>query len=203
LLTPDRRMDKAMKREFSSFVFAALLAGALAASAQAQSLGEVARQERAKKPAPSPNAKVYTNDTIPAAATASISSGETSSERPAASSAAAPSTASDASESTSAEDRAKAEADWKQKFGEQRKDIARIERELDVLKRENKLRAATFYSDAGNRLRDEKKYAEEDRRYQAEVTAKEQELAAAKQKFENMQEEARKAGMPSRVSDPE
>ena len=92
-------------------------------------------------------------------------------------------------------------AEWKARFAEQRKVISGLERELDVLQRENKLRAASYYADAGNRLRDEKKYAEDDRRYKTDIANKEQEITAAKQKFEEMQDQARKAGMPSRVSD--
>jgi hypothetical protein len=197
-------MDTAMKRVFSSFVFAVLIAGVLSAAAAAQSLGDAARELRAKKPAPSPGAKVYTNDTIASGASAASASESQPAARASESTAPAASSAAAGSESSSgsaADERAKAEADWKQKFAEQRKAITQLERELDVLKRENKLRAAAFYADAGNRLRDEKKYAEDDRRYQAETAAKEQEVAAAKQKFADMQEQARKAGMPSRVSD--
>jgi hypothetical protein len=198
-------MDTVMKRGLSSFVLILLAAGALAMGASAQSLGEIAREQRAKKPAPSPAAKVYTNDSISSGASASASTESQPASSSTASSASSATSAgtsgASSSSASSAEDRAKAEQEWKQKFAEQRKTVAQLERELDVLKRENKLRAAAFYADAGTRLRDEKKYAEDDRRYKAETEAKEQELAAAKQKFTDMQDEARKAGMPSRVSD--
>lgn len=192
-----------MKRVFASFVFAMFVAGMLSVSSPAQSLGEVAREQRAKKPAPSPGGKVYTNDTIASGASVSDSGSSASSQPAPAADSAAASGGPSASASSAAEDRTKAEADWKAKFAEQRKVIAGLEKELDVLKRENKLRAASFYGDAGTRLRDEKKYAEDDRKYKANIEAKEQEVAAAKQKFSDMQEEARKAGMSSRVSDPE
>lgn len=189
-----------MKRVFACFVFIALVAGTLAVTASAQSLGDVARQQRAKKPAPSPSAKVYTNDTIGSAASERADS-ETPTA-PATSDSTAPAAeGSESPSSSSADELAKKEAEWKGKFAEQKKVIAQLEREIDVLNRENKLRAATFYSDAGNRLRDEKKYAEDDRKYQADIAAKEQELATAKQTFEDMQEQARKDGMPSRVSE--
>jgi hypothetical protein len=191
-----------MKRLLACFVFVALVAASGAASASAQSLGEVAREHRAKKPAPSPGSKVYTNDTVssdtPAVASAEPQPAETSSDSDSASSEASTSKGGSGS---SAEERAKAETEWKAKFAEQKKVISGLEKEIDILKRENKLRAATYYSDAGNRLRDEKKYAEDDRKYQADIATKEQELATARQRFEDMQEEARKAGMSSRVSE--
>ncbi|MGH8631617.1 MAG: hypothetical protein ACREU7_12760, partial [Burkholderiales bacterium] len=63
--------------------------------------------------------------------------------------------------------------------------------------RENKLRAASYYGDAGSRLRDEGKYAADDRKYQAEANDKKAAIAAAKQKLEDMREELRKAGKPA------
>ena len=59
-----------------------------------------------------------------------------------------------------------------------------------------RLRAAAFYADAGNQLRDEKKWAEDQRKYQSDMEGKQKELEEAKQKLVDLQEEGRKAGVP-------
>ncbi|HXE90139.1 MAG TPA: hypothetical protein VNK82_04160 [Terriglobales bacterium] len=180
-----------MKQILLSLAVVGLFVGSALAQ---QSLGDIARQERQKKRPPAPSAKVYTNENLPT--TTTISEVGPAPAAPAAREAASPAAAA-AQAAPSGEDQAKQEAEWKKRFQEQKDAIALLERELDVLKRENKLRAATFYADAGNRLRDEAKYAAEDRKYQAQTAEKEQQLAAAKQKLEDMREELRKAGLPA------
>jgi len=181
-----------MKRILYLMIASLLLAGTLAA----QSLGDLAREARKNKKPTAPATKVYTNDDLPA--TTTISVGDAS---------AAPAAAADSSGKTakagaaSIEDRSKLEAEWRAKFAEQNKLIAQLEREVDVLVRENKLRAATFYADARNRLLDEKKYAEDDRKYQADIAAEQRELLAARDKLENMRQELRRAGLSSSVAD--
>ena len=68
------------------------------------------------------------------------------------------------------------------------------ERELDVMQRENKLRTADYYGDAGTRLRDAKKFTDDDRKYQDDIAAKQKALDDAKTKLDQTREEARKAG---------
>ncbi len=70
-------------------------------------------------------------------------------------------------------------------------------RELDVLQREYRLRAAAFYADAGNRLRNAGTWDKEDRQYKQQVADKQKGLDAAKKQLDDMQEQARKAGVPS------
>ncbi|HXZ27787.1 MAG TPA: hypothetical protein VEG08_07280 [Terriglobales bacterium] len=194
---------------------AALAAGALAVSAAAQaapssqpgsqkSLAEMARDALRSKPAPSPTTKVWTNDNIPTssgistvgtpapAAPASVGGeGEEAAAGPA------------ESKPRSPEELKQLEAQWRQKFQDQKDKISLLQRELDVLKRENQIRAATYYADAGNRMRYENqaKYAADDRKYQADTAAKQQQLDAAKQQLEDMREQLRKAGLPSSWGD--
>ena len=61
---------------------------------------------------------------------------------------------------------------------------------------EARLRAAAYYGDAGTMLRDQAKYAEDTRKSQAEIDGKKQALDAAQQKLSDLQEQARKAGLP-------
>ncbi len=163
----------------------------LASTASSQSLGEAARKNRVqKKPAA---ARVYTNDDLAAtpmfnngAATTAATS-EKSAEDSEAAKAAAP------------EDREKLIAEWRGKLDEQKKAISLLEREVDVMQREYKQQVALFYADAGNQLRNQAAWAEQQRKYEGDITAKQQELASARQKLDDSKEEARKAGVPSSV----
>ena len=168
---------------------------ALAATTSAQSLGEVARKSRTqKKPAAT---RVYTNDDLSTATTFNngAASGPTATE-PEADAEAKP-----AEKSTAPADKEKALADWRAKFDEQKKAISLLERELDVAQREHQQRVAAFYADAGNQLRNQSAWAEQDRKLQAEITAKQQALATGRQKLEELKEAARKAGMPSSAAE--
>jgi len=85
--------------------------------------------------------------------------------------------------------------EWIKKIEDQKKEIATLQRELDILQREQRLRAAAFYGDAGTQLRDQAKFAEDSRKEQADIDAKKQALNEARQKLEDLQEAARKAGV--------
>lgn len=185
-----------MKRILMSLAVACLLASLAAA----QSLADVARKSREKKGGAS-STKVYTNETLPQSA--SIGTGSRTAQAPGQQTAVAPASgkaaaaADDDEEEAAAVDPKEEEANWRKRVKDQKDEIATLERELSVSERENKLRAASYYGDAGSRLRDEGKYAADDRKYQAETADKKAAIAAAKQKLEDMREELRKAGKPA------
>jgi hypothetical protein len=160
-----------------------------------QSLGEAARQAKKKKTT-EPSKRVITNDDLgagkPAESGETASSAKPDSGKKSEPDAAKPVDATKAS--LSADDQAKLDKEWQRKVAVQKEQISMLERELNVLQRENKLRASAYYGDAGSRLRDEKKYAEEDRKYRDTIAAKQKELDDARTKLEAMREEARKAG---------
>jgi len=56
------------------------------------------------------------------------------------------------------------------------------------------VRASSYYGDAGNRLRNPQKYADDDRKYRDDIAAKQKAVSDAKTELENMKEQARKAG---------
>lgn len=185
-------------------VLTALLLG-LAANAWAQdSLGDYARKMREQQKPASPTTKVWTNDDIgsPSAAPAA----------PAAPAAAA-ATTSAAAPAAKAKDAKKDEtqkspdeiaqegAAWKGKIAAQKAKIAEIQRNIDVAQREYKLRTIDWYTNAGNALLDQKKWHDQEERYQKEVADRQKELADAQQKLEDMREEIRKAGLPSSFGD--
>ena len=185
-----------MKRILMSLAVACLLASL----AVAQSLGELARKSREKKGGAS-SSKVYTNETLPQST--SIASGSPTAQAPGqattstSASGKAAAAAADDEEEAAAVDPKEEEANWRKRVKDQKDEIATLERELSVSERENKLRAASYYGDAGSRLRDEGKYAADDRKYQQEANDKKAAIAAAKQKLEDMREELRKAGKPA------
>ena len=98
-----------------------------------------------------------------------------------------------------AEERQKMLDEWKKRLDDQKTQIASAEKELDLLNREYRLRAAAMYADVGNRLRNSVSWDKEDREYKQQIAEKEKAVADAKQKLDDMQESARKAGVPSSV----
>jgi hypothetical protein len=87
----------------------------------------------------------------------------------------------------------------KEKIATQKTEVDAAAKELDLLQREYRLRAAAFYGDAGNRLRDSGDWDKENAQYQQQIADKQKAVDEAKQKLEEIQEEARKTGAPTSV----
>ena len=213
-------MDGPMKSRWCTSVVllgAALLVATPLACAQNDgvSLGDAARAQQAKRGNPSPNAKVYDNENLPKGGAISTTTGDYGgiAAAPAAkSSSTAAAKTSTSSSATAGKDKdakeqspdeaAKAQADeFAQKVADAKKNIAQLEREVDVMQRENRLKAAAFYGDAGTRLRDGAKYQAEDQKQQETLTAKQGELDAAKAALEQIRDDIRKAGLPSSIGE--
>jgi hypothetical protein len=178
------------------------LASQPAPVASSQSLADSARSVRKDKKAITP--KVYDNDNLPTQdklsvvgnatqASATAPAADASTDQPAAD----PSKPATIKPGDSKEDRQKVFDEWKGKIDEQKDSINLVARELDVLQREYRLRAAAFYADAGNRMRDSKDWDKEDTQYKQDIADKQKTVDEAKQKLEDLQEEARKAGAPT------
>ena len=187
-----------MKRTLQATIGWVALAGLLAAPAAAQSLGDYARQQRAKKPPTTEGVKEYTNDNLPTSGGALSTVGQAS--------AAPTSTGAGSSKADAdpAKDRTKQEAEWRAKFAAQKDGIAKLEREIGVAERENSSRQAqtqTTSQDLGSRLRNPVLWAAENKKYQDEIDGKKKELAEAKQKLEDMKDDLRKAGLPNSWAD--
>jgi hypothetical protein len=98
------------------------------------------------------------------------------------------------------DDPAKKQAAWKEwqdKLATQKNSIDLAARELDVLQREYQLRAAAFYADAGNRIRNSAQWDKQDADYKEKIADKQKAVDDAKQKLDDMKEEARRAGVPA------
>lgn len=194
-------------------VFAAVLMTAIMACAQGEvSLGEAARKARESQGQASPNVKVYDNDNLPKSGNLSTTSGDFAGVTASAGSTRTPSASSatgatgtaaagkDASAGSDA-DKAKLGDEFKQKVADAKKNIEQLTRELDVMQREQRLRAAAYYGDAGTSLRDEAKYQADDKKYQETLQAKQAELDKAKADLEQIRDDIRKAGLPSSVGE--
>jgi hypothetical protein len=209
-----------MKR-IACLSFAVVVLAALAgtfAFAQSDSLGDYARSVRKdKKPTP---AKQFDNDNLPrndklsvvgpadtgsdaqagpASQTADASNANATSNGPSAESADKPKEASPA-DSKAADAQAEKQKlwdDWQKKVAHQKDKIDLLSRELDVMQREYKLRAAAMYADAGNRLRNSAAWDKEDAQYKQQLAEKQKMVDTAKQELEDLQEQAHRAGVPS------
>jgi hypothetical protein len=188
------------------FAFA-LCTGLLASPAGAQtsapapdqgSLGDYARKVVHKDPAAAPKArpKVYDNDNLPTDDKLSVVGPPPTTV---ASTAATTDAAKDKDKDKD-DEQAKKQAvwkDWQSKLGAQKDQIDLAGRELDVLQREYQIRAAEEYADAGNRLRNSAEWDKQDADYKQKIADKQKAVEDAKQKLVDMQEQARKAGVPS------
>jgi len=202
-----------MKKLFPLLITCAVI---LMATAGAQSVAEIARQTRARQKA-NPNAKVIDNDLIPStldsSSSASPSTASTSSESRKDEISNKPEAGKDENKTggdktgsteekaaTAEEDRKNTDA-WKKLINDEKKEISQLERELNVAQREAGLHNAVYYADAGTMLRDSAKFADDSRKLQTEIDTKTQALAAAKQKLADLQDQARKAGVPANQLD--
>ncbi len=100
-------------------------------------------------------------------------------------------------------DKQAAAKQWADKIAAQKDQIDLAARELDVLQREYQIRAAAMYADAGNRMRNSGDWDKQDTQYKQQIADKQKSLEEAKQKLDDMQEGARKAGVPASVSEPQ
>jgi hypothetical protein len=175
-----------------------LLAG-LVSWCTAQNLGDAAREARKNKRASSSSSRVYTNESVstgrPYAGSVS-GTAEAAAETPSADkkSTDAESKKTEGSDAALEEDKKKTADELKTKLNDARSELGRLQRELDIMQRENRLRTAQFYADAGARLRDEKKYAEQERQNHTDLTAKQRAVADQQKIVDDLQEQARRLG---------
>ena len=165
-----------------------LAAASIVASAQAPTpLGDVARQERSKQKPQA--AKTITNEDIPSVdTTRDVVTGDKETAKDG-------DKDSDKKKDLSASDKLQEMQAWKTKVASQDSKVKDLDREVNLMEREHKLREAVFYADAGARVRDERMWFDQERKYQADLAAKQKSLAAERNKLDELKEAARKAGV--------
>jgi predicted RNase H-like nuclease (RuvC/YqgF family) len=167
-----------------------VVASALAATAQSESLGDYARAMRKQKRPPAK--MVYTNDNLPTTTTISVVGQPplTTEESPAAG-------PQDEKAKTEPKEDKTSEAKAQDQISQQKKKIADLEHELDLLQREYKLQVANYYADAGTQLRDQKNWSDQEAKYRADIADKQKQIDEAKAQLQEMQEQARQADAQS------
>ncbi|MBS1849631.1 MAG: hypothetical protein JST79_01855 [Acidobacteria bacterium] len=169
----------------------AALATLAVAQAQTDPLADYARSIRKdKKPQAT---KHYDNDNLPTSDKLSVVGNAT--DTPADDAAKADS---DAEQKPSADEKQQQVTEWQTKIKEQKGKVDFLTRELDVFQREYRLRAAAFYADAGNRMRNAAQWDKEDAKYKQDLAQKQKALDDAKAQLDKTQEDARKAGLTSK-----
>jgi hypothetical protein len=165
--------------------------------AAAQSLGDYARAARKNKPEPSSTSRHFDNDNLPTGDALSVVG------PPPASTASAGQTARAATVDPAAAtaERQKTADEWKKKLDQQKEKVDSLNHELDLEQREYRLRAATFYADEGNRVRNAAALEKEGTEYKSEVDGKQKAINAARQELDDMQEQAHKAGVVEKEKD--
>jgi hypothetical protein len=186
------RKDDQMKHAKYMAIFTLLFVGV--SGAAAQSLGDYARTYRKTKAETSSNPRYFDNDNLPVNDTLSVVGPQPADSTQATKPTALDNTAADA-------DRQKTADEWAKKLDQQKQKIDSLNHDLDLEQREYRLRAAAMYGDAGNRLRNQAQWDKDDAQYKSDIDEKQKAIDAARQQLDNMQEEARKAGIKQKDND--
>lgn len=93
----------------------------------------------------------------------------------------------------------KLESAWSTKLADQRARVALLARDVDVSEREMRMRQAVYYSDAGARLRDPGAFDQANLKDHDEIQSKRDALSKANAELDALTEQARRAGVASRV----
>ncbi len=213
-----------MKRALSFFQAGVVILFAATAMAQSQnpSLGDYARAVKKTKPAATKAAvKTYDNDNLPRESSLSVvgtspepapgadsakdkdekAAADTSKADPKADAEKKPENKGEIKPGQTPEERKKAYEVWQKRIDGQKEKVDLLSREVEVLQREERMRQAAFYADAGNRLRNTAVWDSEEAKYQQQVAEKQKKLDEAKTKLGDLQDEAHKAGAPNSVAE--
>jgi hypothetical protein len=193
-------------------IFLGILLPLASAAPQSQSLGDYARAVRKDKKPSTP--KQYDNDNLPVndklsvvgnpSADSGAQSGDTKTTKDGDQPGDSDGKTADQKNlepkaDETPEQRATRYNGWKENISQEKGEMDQASKELDLLQREYRLRAAAFYGDAGVRLRSSAEWDKENAQYQQQIADKQKEVEAAKQKIDDLQEQARKAGVPASV----
>jgi hypothetical protein len=215
-----------LKLFLSGLVVSSALVVSSGAQSQNQSLGEYARGVKKTKPAQASPAKpkVYDNENLPTGATLSVvgtasqdanpvdakvetkadanaKSADPSKAAPKANGADEKKQEAQIKPGQSLEDRKQALDAWQKKLDGQKDKVSLASRELDVLQREYQLKVSEFYSDATHRVQNPNALFDEDSKYKQQIADKQKAVDDAKSQLTDMQDEARRAGAPSSITE--
>ncbi|MGA8149965.1 MAG: hypothetical protein WB952_03385 [Terriglobales bacterium] len=180
-------------------------ANALTSNPQEPSLGTYARAARKDKKQEA--AKRFDNDNLPRTDKLSVVGSESQvADSPASPDATQPrADAGGAAETPkmtpgmSEEGRQKVIDQWQQKLSDQHAQIDALSRDLELNQREYRVHAAEYYD--GDRMRNQATWGKDDAEYKQKIADEQKAIEEAKQKFGDLEEEARHSGVPSSVSE--
>jgi hypothetical protein len=193
-----------MKTKFMALGTAVLFWATFCASfgasfAAAQSVADAARAARKNKAGSAPASRHFDNENLPSGDGVSVVGPAPSSETKATDENKA---AADAAAATAAaSDRQKAADEWKEKLDKQKAKIDSLNHELDLDQREMRLRAAAAYSDPAVRGRNAAEWDKQDAQYRTDIESKQKAIEEARKQLDDMQEQARKAGIKEKDAD--
>jgi hypothetical protein len=208
-------MKRTIYLALGGLLAAATMLPLAAAQSQNDDLGQYARKHKKDKDAAEPQTKrVYDNDNLPHDEHLSVvgpSQPANTDKGP--QGAASPQAAANSDQAKDAKggalqsvepgespkQREQVYDDWQKKIGEKQQALDLLQRELDVLQREYRMRAAAVYADVGYRLRNQAQWDKEDAQYKEKIAAKQKAVDAGKEQLADLQEKARKAGVPSKI----
>ena len=208
-------MEQVMKRLLFLVMLTGIAIAAVDAAAQTQnsSLGDYARAVKKTKPESRKASKTYDNDNLPnksklsvvgaAPTEAAADKDSTATKDPDQKddSSKKAENSSEVKAGQSSEDRKKAIGDWKQKFDDQKGKVDLLSRELEVLQRERQVKQADFNSSTARTIQNPRGFDEEDAKYKQQIADKQKILDDAKGKLNELQEQARKDGVPSTAAE--
>jgi len=189
-------------------ILTGLLAGV--AAAQSDSLAEAARKHKQQQAGKPVAAKVYTNDNLPATETISTvgapatdAAATATTDGQAVSADGSTPAAKDggAKPADDSKSRQKTWEDWHEKIEKQKAAVEQMQKENDEIDRQYKLTSGNYYNSAQQRLFDGAAMAKEDAAYKQQMEQKKKAIDDAKQKIDDLQEGARRAGVPSGYRD--
>ena len=173
-------------------VFLGILLPLASAAPQSQSLGDYAREVRKDKKPSTP--KQYDNDNLPVNEKLSVvgnPSADSSAQSGDAKTTKDGDQPGDSDGKTADQKNLEPKADetpeqratryngWKENISKEKGEMDQASKELDLLQREYRLRAAAFYGDAGVRLRNSAEWDKENAQYQQQIADKQKEVEAA------------------------
>src|SRR5882672_960821 len=189
-------------------ILTGLLAGV--AAAQSDSLAEAARKHKQQQAGKPVAAKVYTNDNLPATETISTV-GAPATDAAATATTDGQAVSADwytpaakdggAKPADDSKSRQKTRKNWHEKIEKQKAAVEQMQKENDEIDRQYKLTSGNYYNSAQQRLFDGAAMAKEDAAYKQQMEQKKKAIEDAKQKIDDLQEEARRAGVPSGYRD--
>jgi len=152
-------------------------------------VADAARKARDEKKNAQKPKKVFTDDDVKPASTSPAENSSAASGASVASSTTAGQKADDAAKP---EDPTSERA-WRKRFSDERAKIAKAEKELDILQREDEKAQVQYYSDPQKAMTEQNSRKEINEKT-AKITAKKQEIAQLKQELDDLEDQLRKLG---------